>query len=605
MYYWNRYRSNYWRFRGRYSRYGSGGTSYWEARREGYGIAREIGVGYYEGYQMARFGMDRDDVQGVQGRRRFRFGSSGNDFVTATNGYARSGAGDDVIFSRYSYRTNIGAGTGDDTIFSQGGRGRIAGGEGNDTVNFGGNGVTGSWWQQRYSGMTITLNGNGNGRAYGRVGGRYTFLGLQSVENVVGTVGNDRIFARGDQDNVLDGGAGNDYINAGGGDDTLIGGAGYNTLVGGAGNDTVDYSDAPTRSRGWWGRSGVTVRLGEGWWGGYGSVAGYSRDRLFSIENVIGSQGDDRIYGNSQDNELSGLAGNDYIVGGRGSDVIDGGAGHDVLYGDTNSRYWWWNRHGGDDVLDGGLGRDRLYGGGGDDTLRGGAGNDLLFGGVGSDTADYSDVTREGVVVNLNSGMARGRRYWWDHSGRVEGTAGFDRLYSIENVRGSDQADHIYGNNFNNVLEGEGGNDFISAGGGNDTLDGGAGNDRLIGGSGSDTYRFSDGDGHDTVTDSSGAADTLSFDDSVMNVALTFDGSNYTLTYGGTDAMGSSVQFGQNSIEQIEVGGETVSFEALANLLDEAGEQVDLTVTDEGVFVEDNSAKLGLDEFNDGVTGKS
>jgi Ca2+-binding RTX toxin-like protein len=56
-------------------------------------------------------------------------------------------------------------------------------------------------------------------------------------------------------------------------------------------------------------------------------------DRLDSVENVIGSSGDDRIAGDNDANRLDGGAGNDKIEGDRGNDVIIGGSGDDLLKG--------------------------------------------------------------------------------------------------------------------------------------------------------------------------------------------------------------------------------------------------------------------------------
>ncbi|MBU1192336.1 MAG: hypothetical protein KKE76_11525 [Gammaproteobacteria bacterium] len=105
-------------------------------------------------------------------------------------------------------------------------------------------------------------------------------------------------------------------------------------------------------------------------------------------------------------------------------------------------------------VLSGDAGHDTLRGMAGDDTLHGGAGNDRLFGNRGNDT--------------------------------LQGMAGNDRLHG---GRGNDR------------LRGMAGNDTLYGGRGNDGLWGMAGNDSLTGGQGNDTYRFSRGDGADTIND--------------------------------------------------------------------------------------------------------
>jgi Ca2+-binding RTX toxin-like protein len=78
----------------------------------------------------------------------------------------------------------------------------------------------------------------------------------------------------------------------------------------------------------------------------------------------------------------------------------------------------------------------------------------------------------------------------------------------------------LSGNDGNNILYGLGGHDALSGGGGNDRLDGGSGNDALaggigadvlLGGSGNDVYLFGRGDGADTVQDTGGNTDVMSF----------------------------------------------------------------------------------------------
>ncbi|WP_301951274.1 hypothetical protein [Microcystis aeruginosa] len=54
---------------------------------------------------------------------------------------------------------------------------------------------------------------------------------------------------------------------------------------------------------------------------------------MVSIENLIGTAGNDTIIGNTADNSLNGGAGNDSINGGDGVDTLIGGAGNDTLTG--------------------------------------------------------------------------------------------------------------------------------------------------------------------------------------------------------------------------------------------------------------------------------
>jgi Ca2+-binding RTX toxin-like protein len=204
------------------------------------------------------------------------------------------------------------------------------------------------------------------------------YLGLSSVENVIGTDYRDFLYGHStasyghDTDsNVFDGRGGNDELHGLGGNDVLRGGSGNDTLYGGRGADsfdggdgvdTVDYSSA-LGGEVWGFFVGVNVNL-------QGSATEFdgndqNSETLVNIENVIGSDFADGLTGTNGDNLLQG----------RGDD--------DGLYGAD-----------GNDQLDGGRGSDELYGGEGDDRLDGGRGNDELFGGPDSDTF-YFDFTAD------------------------------------------------------------------------------------------------------------------------------------------------------------------------------------------------------------------
>ena len=196
-------------------------------------------------------------------------------------------------------------------------------------------------------------------------------------------------------------------------------------------------------------------------------------------ENLITALGgNDTIFGGDLADEIFARTGNDTVFAGAGDDRVFGGNGNDILWGED--------------------GDDLLYGQAGDDVLAGGAGNDLLDGGAGNDTASYEDAPG-GVFVSLIN------RGWQD-----TGSAGLDRLISIENLRGSafddvlrgDSGanilwggagdDRLFGSAGNDILWGGDGDDRLRGGDGDDILIGGAGRDVLIGGAGADTFRFLD-----------------------------------------------------------------------------------------------------------------
>lgn len=115
------------------------------------------------------------------------------------------------------------------------------------------------------------------------------------------------------------------------------------------------------------------------------------------------------------------------------------------------------------DLFIGGAGRQRFVGQDGNDEFRGGG---SLF-----DEIDYrAESGSFGVTVNLIAGTATDT---YNH---------IDTLSGITRIRGSNKADTVTGNNFDNRLRGAGGNDTVYGGSGVDSLEGNAGDDLLDGG---------------------------------------------------------------------------------------------------------------------------
>src|SRR5690606_28640844 len=231
---------------------------------------------------------------------------------------------------------------------------------------------------------------------------------LISIENLIGSDFDDTL--RGNtKDNVITGGLGRDYIHGGGG------------------VDTASYADAT---------GGVRVDLSRVT---YQDTISAGRDRLVSIENLVGSAYADTLIGNEESNTLNGGAGDDILRGLAGNDTLNGGAGFDIASysvvttnlnlalaittsqsagaagrctlisivgpegGSGNDKL---TGNDAANLLIGGAGDDTLSGGAGDDLLRGGAGNDKLLGGAGKDTADYSDI-RASISVDLAKSTAQ------------------------------------------------------------------------------------------------------------------------------------------------------------------------------------------------------
>lgn len=374
-------------------------------------------------------------------------------------------------------------GAGDDVLIGgavSGGTNQLWGGAGSDTAS--------------YDGTTGAVHADLAGQN-GHVGGVLVDQ-MNSIENLTGGSGADVLV--GDAGgNVLAGGAGSDLLYGQDGNDTLVGGAatlgGTNQLWGGAGIDAASYD-------------GTTGAV----YADIGSLAAYVdgvlTDQMNSIENLVGSAGNDVLVGDGETNLLMGGAGADVLYGQDGDDVLIGGtttpggtnqlwggtgsdaasyagttgavyadlaalsayvdgvltdqmnsienliggSGSDVLVGDTN-----------ENVLTGGANTDYLYGQDGDDTLIGGAASpgaaNQLWGGAGSDTASYAGTTGS-VHADLTA-----------QAGHVGGVL-VDLMNSIENLIGGSNADTLLGDAGANRLLGGGGGDAIWGRGGADVF---------------------------------------------------------------------------------------------------------------------------------------
>jgi hypothetical protein len=198
-------------------------------------------------------------------------------------------------------------------------------------------------------------------------------------------------------------------------------------------------------------------------------------------DNINGTPNNDLISGNNGDDTISGSAGDDTISGGRGGDIINGGAGNDVLAADGVNRFDDFDgtiselrgNSGNDtifggsknDLIDGGRDHDVLFGQNGNDTIRGGRGNDLLNGGIGNDTliggtgidsADYSDLSFNGVfgtIAGLDVNLAQNQA---QHSSTNNALTWNDTLISIENIIGTNRNDRFIGDGKDNVFDGQG-----------------------------------------------------------------------------------------------------------------------------------------------------
>ncbi len=250
--------------------------------------------------------------------------------------------------------------------------------------------------------------------------------------NVIeGTVGNDKIDAKGgndriagkDGDDEIDGGDGNDIVYGEEGDDIITLGKGNDRGYGGDGDDTFIILSATGRSDGtdqYHGGGGIdtldfslvddSVHLNlDGGLRLFGHSGFFTRDEFSGIENVKGGSDDDWISGNRAANQIFGNAGDDTLEGEDGNDLLDGGDGNDLLRGED-----------GDDELIGGVGRDDLYGGDDNDLLKGGADRDELFGGSGN------DILIGGAGNDEMNGGAGADQFRFDNFDGVDRISDFD-----------------------------------------------------------------------------------------------------------------------------------------------------------------------------------
>lgn len=351
----------------------------------------------------------------------------GGNFVEAGNGSntVTTGSGNDTIGTGSDTDTIV-SGAGNDLITLRGGADSVNAGSGFDRIIV------------DYSAMITNVTGNvtsGNlgagysGQIASAAGDIINFVEVEAFDITTGS-GDDSI-TTGDAADTLNGGLGSDTISAGRGNDILrlwgSAAGDLDVLNGGEGSDTVDFSGFGAAV--WakldyaqgleaWTKDETTGRTGGGAWR---EIAD-----LISVENLTGTDFDDRLIGDNGANILR---------GGLGSDGIDGGGGDDIL------QFW-----------------------------ESGVGDlDVLNGGAGSDTVDFSGFDAA-VWVDLAS--TTGFEAWTKDEATAQTGGGAWReiadLTSIENLTGTAFDDRLIGNMAANVLRGGQGNDVLTGRGGSD-----------------------------------------------------------------------------------------------------------------------------------------
>ena len=353
-------------------------------------------------------GVGNDTIDGGAGSDTVSYASAtGSVSVNLLSRSSTGSAGNDTL----SNIENVIGSASNDKLTGDNSNNVIIGGDGNDTLDGGTGNDTASYINSTAS-VTVSLAAVLQQDTRGA--GLDT---LTNIENLTGSVFND----------TLTGNSSNNYISGGDGADTLNVTSGNDTLDGGAGIDTVSFISQTTA---------VTAALNIGTFqitGGYLS--------LNNIENLTGTNYNDKMTGSIDNNIILGGAGNDTINGAWGNDTIDGGLGNDNLDGHDDN-----------------------------------------------DTVSYASSTGA-VTVSLDNDQPQNT-----------GSAGTDTLSNFENLTGSSYNDRLTGSGQDNVITGGAGNDTIIGGAGNDTSIGGAGNDSIDGGMGNDTVIWRIGNGNDTVS---------------------------------------------------------------------------------------------------------
>ncbi|MBT3140570.1 hypothetical protein KL867_05885 [Ruegeria litorea] len=246
----------------------------------------------------------------------------------------------------------------------------------------------------------------------------------------------------GDQPTDIIGSQASEYMLGGLGNDTFQPGI-SDTVDGGLGVDTASYVSS---SQG----LNFNVRTFNH------PEPGSLREKLSSVEILIGTNFDDTIVGDL-------------------SDVREyyGGMGADSIFGSIHN--------------------DLISGGGGNDTLRGFEGDDTLLGGEGDDLAIISASHYNLEVFNTSGGILISG----DSSTRIGNDAIRSDIEAIrfltntmtyaeiaamakdKTVSGTNASENVNGTAASELINAYAGSDWIMPGGGNDTVDGGDGNDMV------------------------------------------------------------------------------------------------------------------------------
>lgn len=486
------------------------------------------------------------------------YGEAGNDSVSggAKNDVLYGGDGNDILNGGADDDMLYGD-NGDDTLIGDSGNDILRGGNGNDTL----------------------ADDSGINQLYGDAGN----------DTLTGGANSDTISGGSDSD-ILNGGAGNDTLSGDAGSDTYIFGKGYGqdvinnsdsdllginqdrilfsadivptdiflrrvtddlviSIIGTTDTLTVkNYfsSDATTSAAieslqfsnsVVWNIDAIKLKVLEGTTSN-DVLLGYASNDTINAgagnDQIWGRDGNDVITADAGDDIVYGEAGADTLYGALGKDQLMGGTGNDTLYGEAD-----------DDLLDGNDGDDTLFGGDGNDELTDDSGLNKLYGGAGNDTLatnsyEYSELYGESgndtlTGVGLLSGGADDDIITSYADSQLSGDDGNDTLTGYGSLNGGNGNDILNGKGSDSLIGGAGDDTLIAYSSAftynTNTLNGGTGNDLIYGSFGDDTYKYSLGDGQDTIIERredqaysniTPSYDTLSFDTGITANSVSY-----------------------------------------------------------------------------------
>jgi len=440
-----------------------------------------------------------------------------------------------------------------------------------------------------------TIFGNSDVNTLYGQGADDTLYGKDGADHLLGGDQDDVLYgddAIGNSDDgaadTLDGGTGDDTLYGGLGDDELIGGTGddifkavYTTDIfdgddnidGGADSDTIDYSAVVDGQ--YYGNIDLTAGSVIIYDGANGDAV-KKTDSITSIENAIGTSGDDTFKGNAERNTLAGRSGADTvmytfaaltagIVADLSADTVDK-VTTSGTFTDTVTQIENIVGTDFDDVFVGASGEVNIIDGG--ESTVNGQGNE-----VGGDTVDYSSQS-DAIDVTLNGSTLV--------DVVISGDA-TDQIKNIENVTGSTANDTIVGDLSVNTLLGMDGNDNLDGGAGNDYIDGGAGDDIITGGAGIDTLYGGTGDDTFNQANIADTGDTIDGG----------DGSD-TVDYSGIETAETGGIYADLANNEILIDSNTDA------VFDNSVDKVDTITSIENVSgTQNNDTLLGNDEVNE------